>query len=84
MIRTLLSDNVWKKVEAILPGKEGDRSRTATDNRWFLEAVRWPSRTDRLWSDLLVEFGRWHTVYMRFSPWRRKGVWQRGHAVGLA
>jgi hypothetical protein len=22
------------------------------------------------------KFGRWHTVYMRFSRWRRKGVWE--------
>ncbi|MHA6881996.1 IS5/IS1182 family transposase, partial [Ralstonia pseudosolanacearum] len=29
MVRTLLSDEAWKKVEAILPGKEGDRGRTA-------------------------------------------------------
>ncbi|WP_288410541.1 IS5 family transposase [uncultured Herbaspirillum sp.] len=77
MVRTLLSDDVWKKVEAILPGKEGDRGRTALDNRWFLEAVLWIGRTGSPWRDLPVEFGRWHTVYMRFSRWRRKGVWQR-------
>ena len=68
---------VWKKVELIVPGKEGDRSRTAVNNRWFLEAVLWIGRTGYLWRDLPAEFGRWHTVYMRFSRWRRKGVWQR-------
>ncbi len=77
MIRTLLSDDIWKKVDAILPGKEGDRGRTATDNRWFLEAVLWIGRTGSPWRDLPAEFGRWHTVYTRFSRWRRKGVWQR-------
>ncbi|EKS9916810.1 TPA: IS5 family transposase, partial [Burkholderia multivorans] len=77
MIRTLLSDEVWKKIEAILPGKEGDRGRTAMDNRWFLEAVLWIGRTGSPWRDLPVQFGRWHTVYIRFSRWRRKGVWQR-------
>ncbi len=50
---------------------------TALDNRWFLEAVLWIGRTGSPWRDLPVEFGRWHTVYMRFSRWRRKGVWQR-------
>lgn len=77
MVRTLLSDEAWKKVEAILPGKEGDRGRTALDNRWFLEAVLWIGRTGSPWRDLPVHFGRWHTVYMRFSRWRRKGIWQR-------
>lgn len=70
MIRTPLSDDVWEKVEAILPGKEDDRGRTATGNRWFLEAVLWIGRTDSPWRDLPAEFGRWHTVYVRFSRWR--------------
>jgi len=77
MIRTLLSDEVWSRVEPILPGKEGDRGRTAADNRWFLEAVLWIARTGSPWRDLPAEFGRWHTVYIRFSRWRRKGVWER-------
>ena len=62
----------------MLPGKEGDPGRTAADNRWFVEAVLWIGRTGYPWRDLPKEFGRWHTVYMRFSRWRRKGVWERG------
>jgi transposase len=82
MVRTLLSDDVWNKIKDILPGKEGDRGRTAADNRWFLEAVLWIGRTGSPWRDLPAEFGRWHTVYMRFSRWRRDGVWLRvTHAV---
>ncbi|ACC76654.1 hypothetical protein Bphy_7770 (plasmid) [Paraburkholderia phymatum STM815] len=77
MARTLLSDEVWKKIRDILPGKEGDRGRTASNNRWFLEAVLWIARTGSPWRDLPAEFGRWHTVYIRFSRWRSKGVWQR-------
>ncbi|KVT67342.1 transposase [Burkholderia ubonensis] len=77
MIRTLLSDEVWARIESVLPGKEGDPGRTATDNRWFIEAVLWIGRTGCSWRDLPKEFGRWHTVYMRFSRWRRKGVWER-------
>lgn len=45
MIRTLLSDEVWARIESVLPGKEGDPGRTATDNRWFIEAVLWIGRT---------------------------------------
>ena len=82
MIRTLLSDEVWTRIESVLPGKEGDPGRTASDNRWFVEAVLWIGRTGCPWRDLPKAFGRWHTVYMRFSRWRRKGVWERViHAV---
>jgi len=77
MIRTRLSDDVWDKVKAVLPGKQGDRCRTAADNRWFLEAVLWIGRTGSPWRDLPAEFGRWHSAYVRFSRWRRNGVWQR-------
>ncbi|HGO6126468.1 TPA: IS5 family transposase [Burkholderia cepacia] len=85
MIRTLLSDEVWVRIESVLPGKEGDPGRTAGDNRWFVEAVLWIGRTGCPWRDLPKEFGRWHTVYMRFSRWRRKGVWERvAHAVSDA
>lgn len=82
MIRTLLSNEVWARIESVLQGKEGDPGRTATDNRWFIEGVLWIGRTGCPWRDLPKEFGRWHTVYMRFSRWRRKGVWGRvAHAV---
>ena len=83
MVRTLLCDEAWKKGDAILPGKESDRGRTALDNRWLLEAVLSIDRTGGPWRDLPAEFGRWHTVYMRFSGWRRKGVWRRG-ALAMA
>lgn len=43
----------------------------------FVEAVLWIARTGSPWRDLPEEFGRWHTVYIRFSRWRRKGVWER-------
>lgn len=64
------------RIEPVLPGKEGDPGRTATDNRWFVEAVLWIGRTGCPWRDLPSEFGRWDTVYMRFLRWRRKGVWE--------
>ncbi|WP_232439725.1 transposase [Burkholderia ubonensis] len=67
MIRTLLSDEVWARIESARPGKEGDPGRTASDNRWFVEAVLWIGRTGCQWRDLPKEFGKCHTVYMRFS-----------------
>ena len=42
--RFILSDTVWEKIEALLPGKKSDRGVTAKDNRLFLEAVLWRVR----------------------------------------
>lgn len=60
-----------------MPGKPGDRGVTAADNRLFIEAVPWLLRTGAPWRDLPPEFGRWHTVYMRFARGQKSGVWER-------
>ncbi|NUX59531.1 transposase [Paraburkholderia sp. JPY418] len=54
--------------------KIASRTRQANGNR--LIDQRFPRR------DLPKAFDRWQTVYMRFSKWRHKGVWERVfHAV---
>ena len=59
--------------------------RHGADNRLFVEAVLWIARTGSPWRDLPKEFGRWHTAYIRFSRWRRKGVWDRvAHVLAQA
>jgi transposase len=56
MVRTLLNHAALKKGDAILQGKQGERGRTALDNRWFLDAVMWSGRAGSPWRDLPVEF----------------------------
>lgn len=41
MPRLLLRDDHWERIASMLPGKAGDRGRTAKDNRLFVEAVLW-------------------------------------------
>jgi transposase len=77
MARKMLRNDQWAKLKDMLPGKPTDCGVTAADNRQFLEAVLWIMRTGAPWRDLPDEYGRWHTVYMRFSRWAKKGVWQR-------
>ena len=65
MPRMMLRDDQYERVALLLPGKAGDRGRTAADNRLFVEAVLWMARTGAPWRDLPAEFGRWNSVYMR-------------------
>ncbi len=50
--RLVISDELWQKIEPLLPGKSGDPGVTARNNRRFLEAVPWRVRTRSLWRDL--------------------------------
>ena len=77
MIRFALRDDQWARIEGMLPGKKGDPGGTARDNRLFVEAVLWISRTGALWRDLPERLGNWNSAYQRFARWSRQGVWHR-------
>jgi transposase len=76
MDRQELSDAMWERMGPLLPGKDTDPGRTGRDNRLFIEAVLWLARSGAHWRVLPKAFGRWHTVYQRFSRWCRNGVWE--------
>jgi putative transposase len=81
MLRMLLREDQWERIEKLIPGKKGDRGRPAANNRRFVEAVIWIARTGSPWRDLPVEFGPWNTVYIRFARWSDKSVWHNIFAV---
>ena len=77
MVNRVISDFQWRRVEHLLPGKPTDPGQSAADNRLFLEAVLWISVTESPWRQLPQQLGRWDTVYLRYSRWRKTGVWDR-------
>ncbi len=77
MPRYALSDHQFARLAPLLPGKPGDRGRTANDNRLFLDAVLWIARNGGPWRDLPERFGKWNSVFQRFNRWSKRGVWQR-------
>ena len=77
MERHELPDAHWLKLEPLLPGRRGGHGRAAADNRTFLNAVWYLSKTGLPWRDLPERFGKWDTAYHRFNQWCKKGVWQR-------
>jgi len=74
--RHVLREDQWERIKDALPGKKGDPGRTACDNRQFIEAVMWISKTGSPWRDLPPERGKWPSVHKRFIRWARNGVWQ--------
>jgi putative transposase len=77
MDREELSDRVWALMEPHLPGKASDPGRSGRDNRLFVEAILWLARSGAHWRVLPSEFGKWNSIYQRFSRWCRDDVWER-------
>lgn len=77
MNRKALSDAQWARIADLIPGKPGDRGRSGTNNRLFLEAILWIARTGSPWRDLHEDFGCWNSVFRRFRRWAGKGVFER-------
>jgi len=77
LIRRELTDLDWRRIEALVSGREGDKGRHGEDNRLFVDAVLWIARAGAPWRDLPPQFGNWNSVFQRFRRWAKKGVWER-------
>lgn len=72
-----LSTDQWNKIKDLLPGKAGDRGRTASGNRLFIDSVLWILRSGARWSDMPEErYGKYKSVHKRFTRWSKKGIWE--------
>lgn len=77
MRRYALRDDKWERISALLPGKAGDRGRTASDKRLFVEAVLYRYRAGIPWRDIPERFGGFRVIHTRHIRWSKTGVWAR-------
>ena len=78
MARRLLNNAMWEQIAAALDEVKDPRGAPpGLDDRKFIEAVLYLTRTGLPWRDLPEEFGTWSAVYMRFRRWEKAGVWRR-------
>ncbi|HVV68695.1 MAG TPA: IS5 family transposase [Patescibacteria group bacterium] len=77
MRRHELTDEQFKKIENMLPGREGHVGVTAQDNRLFINGVLWIFKTGAPWRDLPERYSHWKSVHRRFSRWSRAGIFDR-------
>jgi len=77
MVRMVLTDEQWLRMEPYCLGKSGDAGRHGLDNRMFMEAVLWKACTGSAWRDLPEIFGNWNSVFKRFNRWSSKGIFER-------
>lgn len=77
MRRHELTDEQFKKIENMLPGREGYVDATAQDNRIFINGVPWIFKTGAPWRDLPERYGHWKNVHRRFSRWSKAGMFDK-------
>ncbi len=70
-----VADADWRVIAPLLPAERGRPGRPAHDNRRMLEGMLWVLRTGAPWRDLPECFGKWNSVFVRFSRWTRAGLW---------
>ena len=77
MQRYALRDDQWTRIKDFLPGREGHVGGTAADNRLFVDAVIFRTRTGIPWRDLPERYGDWKATHKRFRRWCESGVFAR-------
>jgi transposase len=84
--RDVLTDEMWARVEPLLPDRSPRRGRPWNDHRVMLEAMIWRFRTGSPWRDLPERFPPFQSVWARFNRWSADGTFDRilqvlqGHA----
>lgn len=85
MSRTrVLTDEMWARIEPVLPPLKGPMGRPMFDHRRLVEGAIWHYRTGTPWRDLPAQFGPWQTVWKRQHRFATDGTWDKVLAVLLA
>lgn len=90
MAKPLVSDELWKRIEPLLPPAKKRRKRfpgrMPLDNRKVLTGILFVLKTGIAWAQLPQEMGCGSgvTCWRRLHEWQEAGVWQKLHEVLLA
>ncbi len=74
-----LPDTQWSKVLAFLRSNPRVYIGKVAECRLFIEGVLWITRSGAQWRFLPEEYGKWNSVYKRFSRWCEHNVWAEMH-----
>jgi transposase len=68
-----ITDAEWDRIKHLLIGEPGQHGGIANDNRQFINAVLWITRTGAAWRDLPGRLGNWNSQWRRFDRWAKSG-----------
>lgn len=70
-----LTEQEWVIIEGLLASERGRKSRSALDNRRYVNGKLHVLRVGCPWRDMHERYGKWNSVYVRFRGWAEQGVW---------
>ena len=73
----VLSDEMWARIEPVLPPVKGAMGRPMGDHRPLVEGAIYRYRTGIAWRNLPVDFGPWQTVWKRHHRFCVDGTWDK-------
>ena len=71
-----IKDSQWVKIYTFLLEDQRIYAQNEADIRLFVEAILWMSRSGASWRLLPEKYGKWNTVFRRFSRWSERGIWE--------
>ncbi|WP_428570021.1 MAG: transposase [Solidesulfovibrio sp. DCME] len=69
-----LTDKEWQRIGPICLSGRGKNGHPS-DTRLFVDAVLYILGGGTPWRDLPSDYGNWHTIYVRYMDWCRRGIW---------
>jgi transposase len=74
----VLSDEMWARIEPLLPPLKGAMGKPMRPHRPpLVDGAIYRYRTGVAWRDLPAEFGPWQTVWKRHHRFSLDGTWDR-------
>ena len=75
-----IEDKQWRRIYAFLKSHPHTYANNQEECRRFVEGVHWLLRSGAQWRELPEKYGKWNSVYKRFSRWEEQNVWADMHA----
>jgi transposase len=69
------TEQVWQRLEPLLPPNERVGRPYEHVRRLILEAIVYMMQTNCGWRNLPSRFPPWQTVYSQLVEWRKSGIW---------
>ena len=69
-----LRDDQWERIKGHVPGGTKGKRGPRTNNRLFVDALLWMTRSGGRWRDLPERYGAYQSVKRRYYRWIEMGV----------